>query len=52
MFDLQLYDVAVGFVGALVLVNIFPSLSKVGAGIISGARRAWNYVSTKIRGGR
>lgn len=50
MFDLQLWDVAVGFTAALVLVNLFPSLSKVGGGIVSGVKWLWNKAVDKISG--
>lgn len=50
MFDLQLWDVAVGFVSCLVLVNLFPSLSKVGGAIINGAKWLWNKAVDKING--
>ena len=50
MFDLQLYDVGVGFLLGLVLVNLFPSLSNVGKGIIKGGKWAYNQVATRLRG--
>ncbi len=50
MFDLQLWDVSVGFVACLVLVNLFPKLSLGGAAIIKGARWAWGWVMSKVRG--
>jgi len=50
MLGLELYDLSVGFGAALVLVNLFPSLSKVGAGIIKGAVGSYTWAKNKISG--
>ncbi len=50
MFDIQLWDVSIGFVASLVLVNLFPSLSKVGGLIIKGAKAAGTWVKNKVSG--
>ena len=50
MFDLQLWDVSVGFVACLVLVNLFPRLSLAGAAIIRGANALASWVKSKVSG--
>ena len=50
MFSLQLWDVFVGFVACLVLVNLFPKLSLGGAAIIKGAQWLYGWVRDKISG--
>lgn len=50
MFDLQLWDVSVGFVACLVLVNLFPKLSLAGGWIVRGAKAVYSWVRAKIRG--
>lgn len=48
MFDLQLWDVLVGFVACLVLVNLFPKLSLAGGWIVRGAKAAWAWAVSKV----
>jgi len=50
MFDLQLWDVSVGFITALVLVNLFPSISYLGRSVINGAVWLWRWAVNKISG--
>lgn len=50
MFDLQLWDVSVGFVLALVLVNLIPRLSLAGGYIIKGAKAAWTWAKNRVSG--
>jgi len=50
MFDLQLWDVSVGFVLALVLSNFFPRLSLVGGWIVRQAKAAYQAVKAKVSG--
>lgn len=48
MFDLQLWDISVGFVACLVLVNLFPKLSLAGGWIVRGAQAAYGWVKAKV----
>ncbi len=48
MFDLQLWDVSVGFVACLVLVNLFPKLSLAGGWIVRGAVAVWGWAKSKV----
>ena len=50
MFSLQLWDVSVGFVACLVLVNLFPKLSLGGAAIIKGAKAMYGWAKAKVSG--
>lgn len=50
MFNLQLWDVSVGFVACLVLVNLFPKLSLAGGAIIRGAKALYYWAKDKISG--
>ena len=50
MFDLQLWDVSVGFVICLVLVNLFPRLSLAGGAIIRGAKATASWVKGLVSG--
>ena len=51
MFDLQLWDMSVGFVACLVLVNLFPKLSLAGGWIVSGAINGWRWIQSKASRG-
>jgi hypothetical protein len=48
MFDLQLWDVSVGFVLALILSNFFPRLSLVGGWLVKTGKAAYEAVKSKF----
>lgn len=48
MFNLELWDLSVGFVTCLVLVNLFPKLSLAGGWIVQGAVSGYRWFMTKI----
>ncbi len=50
MFDLQLWDVFVGFIACLILVTLFPKLSHGGVMIINGAKWLYTWIKDKISG--
>lgn len=50
MFDLQLWDVSVGFIAALVLVNLIPRLSLAGGWIIKMVKAGYQAIKAKVSG--
>lgn len=48
MFSLQLWDVFVGVMLGLVLVNLYPKAAGIGGWIVNMARAAWGWVMTKV----
>ncbi len=48
MFNLQLWDLSVGFIAALVLVNFIPRLALFGGWIIKIAKAGYSLIKSKV----
>ena len=48
MFGFELFDVSIGFVAALVVVNLFPKTALVGGWLIKTAKAGYSWVKGKV----
>lgn len=48
MFSLQLWDVFVGVMLGLVLVNLYPKAAGIGGWIVNMAKAGWGWVMSKL----
>jgi hypothetical protein len=50
MFGLELWDLSVGFVTCLVLVNLYPRLALAGGWIVNKAKAVGAWARAKVSG--